>query len=127
MGFFKFRLATPKERRFLREKVFPKVDGVDLVATNCAWMTRSNDLLLEEFRGVPLCSSDAHSVTRFVRRELGKTFSVFPLIESADGPQFIEALRVHIRENRTEPHLSYLGPYKFLRSIAFAKPSPDFP
>ncbi len=123
MGFFKFRLASPEERKIIRQVVFQQVNCVDIVATNVAWMVISNDLVREEYPYSPLCSSNAHSINRTIRNEIGKSGCIFPDFDFSSGVEFREKLRDHIKDGNFETYLKYLGPLKFIRSIALSKPS----
>ncbi len=127
-GMIPFRLATARERAILRREVFPRVDGVDLVATNVAWMIRSNDLLERDYPGRPLCTSDTHGLTPALRRAIGTSGCLFPScnrIESASA--FRETLRDRLRKGDFGTYLRYLGPLAFARSIALGSPSQRHP
>lgn len=128
-NFIKFRLATPSERRIIRSNVFPNVDCVDLVATNCAWMIKSNELVLNEYSKKPLCCSDAHAINKSVRREIGKSGCIFKnefeIIK--DGIKIREYIREQIISGEFITFLSYLRPIKFVRSIALFSPSNKHP
>ncbi len=128
-GFIKFRLATPTERRVIRAKVFPNVDSVDLVATNCAWMMKSNELLRREYPGTAVCSSDTHAVNRWVRREVGSSGCVLAptLTRARDESTFRDCLRSQISLGEFKSYLSYLGPVKFFISIALSRPTANYP
>jgi hypothetical protein len=107
--------------------VFPEVEAVDLVATNVAWMAHSNDLVRQEYPGTPLCSSDAHSWGAWERNEIGRSGCGFPELDFSTAQEFRSTLRKVLSQGDFKTHLRYLGPLKFLRSIAFSKPSDEHP
>lgn len=76
-GVVRFRLASARDRHTIHSKVFTSVDCVDLVATNCMWMVQSNELVQHHYPGKPLCTSDAHAISGSVRREIGRSGSIF--------------------------------------------------
>lgn len=124
---FKFRLPDRQEREIIREQVFTQVDGVDLVATNVAWMIRSNELVEKEYPGKPLCTSDTHAVTRRLRREIGRSGSFFSHMVLENAERLRETLKSRIRSGNFETYLRYLSPWKFLRSIVLVRPSKEYP
>ena len=128
-GVIKFRLASPSERRLIRCKVFPRVDCADLVATNCAWMIKSNELLKSEYPQKPICSSDTHAVNRWIRKEIGKSGCILSndISQMQDGSAIRAYLKQQIISGNFETYLSYLGPIKFILSIALSSPSNKHP
>lgn len=126
-GFIKFRLADRLEREVIRKTVFPRVDAVDKVATNVAWMTRSNDMLEQDYPGRTLCSSDTHAVSPCIRQDIGKSGCVFPNFDFQHSDEFRKKLKSFITNGEFETYLQYVGPINFLRSIAFYRPSRRHP
>lgn len=125
-GFFKFRLATGEDRKRIRETVFPKVHGVDLVATNAAWMVRSNELLQQDYPRKPLANSDAHSPYNYTRKEIGRSGNIFELrLNNKSNLKYL--LRESITLGNFRTYLNYTPPLQFLLAIAFDKPPNGFP
>jgi len=130
-GFFRFRLATDDERSAMMESVFPRVLTVDMVASNAAWMVRSNDLLREDFLKCrmqrPLANSDAHSKNSYVRNEIGRAGNIFKLDRHENGADLREQLSNEISAGNFRTYLNYTPTVQFLISIAFDKPPKNFP
>ena len=117
--FFKFRLATEDERSAIAEHVFPHVDCIDLVATNVAWMTKSNRLVMQDYHGKPLANSDAHSTSHYTRMEIGRAGNIFQIDFWNNGQQLREQLRKKISEGDFTPYLNYTPSLQFLFGVAF--------
>jgi len=130
-GFFRFRLATDDERSAMMENMFPKVLTVDRVASNAAWMVRSNELLMEDFWNSrmqkPLANSDAHSKNSYVRNEIGRAGNIFRLERHEHGADLRDQLSSEISAGNFRTYLNYTPAVQFLMSIALDKPPNDFP
>ena len=66
-----FRIADKDERELMQSDFFGMVDTVDCPASNAFWMMESNKMVKEDFDN-PIYTSDTHSKSKRVRRELGR-------------------------------------------------------
>jgi len=127
--FLRFGMPDEDERLRLQETVFPKVDGVDEVATNCAWMVLSDRVLRESYPGRTLCNSDSHAriLRRFTRRTIGLAGNLFRLDLELPGEELREQLRRKIRAGDFETYYNYMTPAQFLLSVVIPAGDPRFP
>lgn len=127
MGVLRYRLADVSERAVLKQKVFPMVDCIDMVASNIAWMVASNELAAAEFGRRPLANSDIHAVTCAIGRKIGRTYNAFEGISFENADAFRDSLRENIRAGTFTSRLQYMGPIDFVRGVALASYSDHHP
>ncbi len=116
-GIFRFRLANEEERKIIANEVFPKVDTIDLVATNCAWMIESNKLAARDYEkfGKPLASSDAHCVSKFTTKELGRAGVIFKITPHLETLK--KYIKNEIENNNFKIQLDYTPSLQFFRGV----------
>ncbi len=115
-GILRFRLANENERKYIQDHLFPNVDSVDRVSSNCIWMSESDKLLFQDY-GKTLTNSDAHSKTPYNRREIGRSGNIFK-----KGRYLTDAIKG--KEHRN--YHFYTPIFQFATSIAFDNPK-NFP
>ena len=124
-GFFKFRYAKPGERRRIQRAVFPQVNTIDQVASNCAWMVHSNEQAFSDYsreqQRLPLSNSDAHSTSSWTRNEIGRAANLFWLNEFREGSELRDQFREAIRDSDFKTFLEYTPSLQFLHGVAFSK------
>lgn len=130
-GFFRFRLATVDEREAMKVDMFPMVMCVDLVASNAAWMVKSNELLAKDFwksrTQKPLANSDAHAKNSYARNEIGRAGNIFRFRDYEQGIDLRAQLENDINLSEFETYLNHTPSLQFLISIALDNPPEGFP
>ena len=130
-GLFKFRLGAKDDRKRIAEEMFPQVDVVDLVSTNCAWMIRSDELVERDYlelRGrKPLANSDAHSTRHLTRKEMGRSGNIFVLHDYSTGAELRGQLRGNILSDDFRTYHNHSPSIQFLLAIALNKPAEGYP
>ena len=120
-GIIKFRLATAEERGIISERVFPEVDAVSLIATNCAWMMRSDELVKSHYSGSILANSGMHTgkiCAEYTRAEAGRSGNVFVKKEYNDGEELRDYLFRTITRRQFRHYHNHTPIGQFIFSIA---------
>ncbi len=126
----KFRLATPDERKRINNQLFPVVDAVDLVSSNCLWMIKSSELLQgdlheinkqlekEGYKIIPLLgNSDARARSHYTRNEIGRSGNIFELSEYESDDELRAQLRNKIELNDFEKYFQHTPSLRFLYAV----------
>ncbi len=121
-GIIPFRLADLWERKVIQSNVMQYLDAGDWVASNTAWMGRSNDLFCSDYLDIfdrkAFRNSDAHGRTRYGRKEIGRAANIFTIPKIHSGEHLRELIRDHSIQGNFGTYEAYTPAGQFISNIA---------